>query len=69
MEDNTAPRRVLDRVLGSNVPGLVKDLLIVALEFRRQLHELITVKCVTTNPSTHVVQVNELSGRNPLVVA
>ena len=47
----------------------VKDLLIVAPEFRKQLCELITVKHVTTNPSSHVVQVNELSGRNPLVVA
>ena len=69
MEDNTVPRRVLDWVLGSNVPVPVKDLLIVAPEFRRQLCELITVKCVTTNPSTHVVQVNELSSRNPLAVA
>ena len=47
----------------------MKDLLIVAPEFRRQLCELITVKCITTNPSTHVVQVNELSGHNPLAVA
>ena len=46
----------------------MKDLLIVAPEFMRQLCELITVKCVTTNPSTHVIQVNELSGRDPLVV-
>ena len=69
MEDDTAPRQVLDQVLGSNVPIPVKDLLIVAPEFRRQLHELITVKHVTTNPSTHVVQVNKLSGRDPLAVA
>ena len=69
MEDKTAPRRVLDWVLGSNVPIPVKDLLIVAPEFRKQLCELITVKCVTTNPSSHVVQVNELSGCNPLAVA
>ena len=69
MEDNTAPRQVLDQVLGSNVPIPVKDLLIVAPEFRKQLCELITVKCVTTNPSSHVVQVNELSGHDPLVVA
>ena len=69
MEGNTAPRRVLDWVLGSNVPMPVKDLLIVAPEFRKQLCELITVKHVTTNPSSYVVQVNELSGCNPLVVA
>ena len=69
MEDDTAPRQVLDWVLGSNVPIPVKDLLIVAPEFRRQLRELITVKHVTTNPSTHVVQVNELSGHDPLAVA
>ena len=69
MEDDTAPRRVLDRVLGSNVPIPVKDLLIVAPEFMRQLCELITVKRVTTNSSTHVVQVNKLSGCDPLVVA
>ena len=69
MEDNTAPRQVLDQVLGSNVPMPVKDLLIVALEFRKQLCELITVKRVTTNPSSHVVQVNELSGHDSLVVA
>ena len=47
----------------------MKDLLIVAPEFRKQLCELITVKHVTTNPSSHVVQVNELSGCDPLVVA
>ena len=69
MEDNTAPRQVLDQVLGSNVPMPVKDLLIVALEFRKQLRELITVKRVTTNPSSHVVQVNELSGHDSSVVA
>ena len=69
MEDDTAPRRVLDWVLGSNVPIPVKDMLIVAPEFRKQLHELITVKCVMTNPSSHVVQVNKLSGRDPLAVA
>ena len=69
MEDDTAPRRVLDQVLGSNVPVPVKDLVIVAPEFRKQLHELITVKPVMTNPSSHVVQVNELSGHNPLAVA
>ena len=69
MEDNTAPRWVLDWVLGSNVPVPVKDLLIVAPEFRKQFHELITVKHVMTNPSSHVVQVNELSGCDPLAVA
>ena len=68
MEDDTAPRRVLDWVLGSNVPISVKDLLIVAPEFMRQLCELITVKHVTTNSSSHVVQVNELSGHDPLAV-
>ena len=47
----------------------MKDLLIVAPEFRKQLHELITVKCVMTNPSSHVIQVNKLSGHDPLVVA
>ena len=47
----------------------MKDLLIVAPEFRKQLYELITVKHVATNPSSHVVQVNELSGHDPLVVA
>ena len=69
MEDDTAPRRILDRVLGSNVPIHVKDLLIFAPEFRKQLCELITVKHVMTNPSSHVVQVNQLSGRDPLAVA
>ena len=56
-------------MLGSNIPIPVKDLLIVAPEFRKQLCELITVKHVMTNPSSHVVQVNELSGHDPLVVA
>ena len=69
MEDNTAPRQVLDWVLGSSVPMPVKNLLIVVPEFREQLHELIIVKHVTTNPSSHVVQVNELSGHDPLAVA
>ena len=68
MEDETAPWQVLDQVLGSNIPVPVKDLLIVAPEFRKQLHELITVKHVTTNPSSHVVQFNELSSCNPSVV-
>ena len=69
MEDDTTPRQVLDQVLGSNVPVPEKDLHIVAPEFRKQLHELITVKHVMTNPSSHVVQVNELSNCNPLAVA
>ena len=45
------------------VPIPVKDLLSVAPEFRKHLHELATTKHIPV--TTNVVQVNELSGRNP----
>ena len=67
IEDETAPRRILDKVLETTVPIPVKDLLSVAPEFRKHLHELATTKRIPV--TTNVVQVNELSGRDPDAVS
>ena len=45
------------------VPIPIKDLLLVALEFHKHLHELATTKRIPV--TTNVVQVNELSGHDP----
>ncbi|KAF8547109.1 hypothetical protein OG21DRAFT_1490501 [Imleria badia] len=63
IEDETAPRRILDWVLETTVPIPVKDLLSVALEFHKQLRELATTKHIPV--TSNVVQVNELSGCDP----
>ena len=66
IKDETAPRRILDKVLETMVPIPVKDLLSAALEFCKHLRELATTKCIPV--TTNVVQVNELFGCNPDVV-
>ena len=63
IEDETTPRRILDKVLETTVPIPVKDLLSVALEFCKYLHKLATTKRIPV--ITNVVQVNELSSRDP----
>ena len=63
IKDETAPRHILDKVLETTVPIPVKDLLSVAPEFRKHLCELATTKRIPV--TTNVVQVNDLSGRDP----
>jgi hypothetical protein len=66
LEDDTAPKRVLDRVLETSVPVPVKELFAVSPEFRKQFCDLTTTKCVTSRSgSANHVQVNELSGHDP----
>ena len=64
LEDEEAPRRVLDWVLDTAVLVPVKDLFTVSPEFQKQFRNLTMVKRVT-NPSTNLVQVNELSSLDP----
>ncbi|KIK80802.1 hypothetical protein PAXRUDRAFT_157652 [Paxillus rubicundulus Ve08.2h10] len=73
LEDDTAPKRVLDRVLEASIPVPVRDLFAVSPDFRKQFCDMTTTKWVTTVPTAHVnglsvcapvVHVNELSGRN-----
>jgi hypothetical protein len=64
LEDDTTPKRVLDQVLETSVPVPVKELFAVSPEFRKQFHDLTTMKQVTSGSANHV-QVNELSGRDP----
>ena len=45
------------------VPIPIKDLLLVAPEFHKHLHELATTKHIPV--TTNIVQVNELSGCDP----
>ncbi|KAF9231666.1 hypothetical protein BU15DRAFT_82127 [Melanogaster broomeanus] len=61
LEDKTAPKRVLERVLESTVPILVKDLFAVSPDFQKQFRDMTMTKRVATG----VVQVNELSRRDP----
>jgi hypothetical protein len=66
LEDDTAPKRVLDRVLETSVPVPVKELFAVSLEFRKQFHNLTMTKRVTSGSGlVDHVQVNELSGCDP----
>lgn len=67
LEDDAAPKRVLDRVLEATVPVPVKELLAVAPDFRRQLKELATSKRMPVK--TNTIQVNELAGVDPGAVA
>jgi len=64
LEDEEAPRRVLDQVLDTAVLVPVKDLFAVSPKFWKQFHDLTMVKRVT-NLATNLVQVNELSGLDP----
>ena len=63
LEDKTAPKRLLDRVLATTVPVLVRELIAVAPEVRKQLKDLSMAKRIPV--STNTVQVNELAGRDP----
>jgi hypothetical protein len=66
LEDDTAPKRVLDQVLETSVPVPVKELFAVSPEFRKQFRNLTTTKRVTSGSgSANHVQVNELSSRDP----
>ena len=42
LEDKTAPKHLLDRVLATTVPVLVQELIAVAPEVRKQLKDLST---------------------------
>jgi hypothetical protein len=65
LEDDTAPKRVLDWVLETSVPVPVKELFAVSPEFRKQFCDLTTTKQVTSGSgSANHVQVNKLSGRD-----
>ena len=63
LEDETAPKRLLDRVLATTVPVPVRELIAVAPDVRKQLKDLTTTKCIPI--STNTIQVNELAGRDP----
>ena len=63
LEDETTPKRLLDRVLTTTMPVPVRELIAVAPEVRKQLKDLLTVKHILV--STNTIQVNELAGRDP----
>ena len=44
LEDPTASKQVLDRMLETSVPVLVKEFFAVSLEFCKQFHDLIIMK-------------------------
>ncbi|KAF9231116.1 hypothetical protein BU15DRAFT_68607 [Melanogaster broomeanus] len=62
LEDEAAPKWVLDRVLETSIPVPVRDLISVSPDFRKHFREMTTTKQVT---AVGVVHVNELSGRDP----
>ena len=66
LEDKTASKRMLENVLAANVKVPVKDLFAVAPDFQKQFREITVTKHIAA--STNVVQVNELSGRDPDLV-
>ena len=61
LEDDTAPKCVLDRVLDTLVQVPIKELFAVTLDFCKHICELTTVKHVA-HASANVIQVNELAG-------
>ena len=63
LEDKTAPKRLLDRVLATTVPVPVRELIAVAPDVCKQLKDLAIAKRIPI--STNTVQVNELAGRDP----
>ena len=63
LNDETAPKRLLDQVLETTMPVPVRELIAVAPEVRKQLKDLSTAKCIPI--STNTIQVNELAGRDP----
>ena len=66
LEDETASKRMLDNVLAASVKVPVKDLFAVAPDFRKQFREITVTKHIAA--LTNVVQVNELSGRDPELI-
>ena len=63
LEDETTLKCLIDRVLATTVLVLVRQLIAVAPEVRKQLKDLSTAKRIPV--STNTVQVNELTGRDP----
>ena len=63
LEDETAPKCLLDRVLATTMPVPVRELIAVAPKVHKQLKDLSTTKRIPV--STNTVQVNELAGRDP----
>ncbi|KAF9231235.1 hypothetical protein BU15DRAFT_68505 [Melanogaster broomeanus] len=62
LEDEAAPKWVLDHVLETSIPVPVCDLISVSPDFRKHFQEMTTTKQVT---AVGVVHVNELSGHDP----
>ncbi|KIK73958.1 hypothetical protein PAXRUDRAFT_792378, partial [Paxillus rubicundulus Ve08.2h10] len=78
LEDDTAPKHLLNWVLEASIPVPIRDLFMVSPDCRMQFHDTTMTKQITTVPTTHVnglsmcmpvVHVNELSRRNPGGVA
>ncbi|KIK91336.1 hypothetical protein PAXRUDRAFT_13836 [Paxillus rubicundulus Ve08.2h10] len=74
LEDDTAPKHILNQVLEASIPMSVKDLFTVSPDFRKQFCDMTKTKWVTTAPTAHInglsmcvpmVHINELSKRNP----
>ncbi|KIO00483.1 hypothetical protein M404DRAFT_108745, partial [Pisolithus tinctorius Marx 270] len=72
LEDEAAPKHIVERVLKTSIAMPVKELFAVAPEFRKQFRDITMAKRVTTNEIEVVrsddeegVQVNELTGRDP----
>ena len=68
LEDNAAPKHVLDCVLDTPVQVPIKELFTVAPDFHKHIPELTMVKHVA-HVSANVIQVNELAGLDPKSVA
>ena len=63
LEDKTAPKCLLDRVLTTTIPVPVQEFIAVVPEVHKQLKDLSMAKLIPV--STNTVQVNELTGRDP----
>ena len=63
LEDEAAPKCLLDHVLNTMVLVPVRELISVAPDVRKQLKDLSTAKPIPV--STNTVQVNKLAGRDP----
>lgn len=65
LEDESAPKQVLDQVLDANIPVPVKDLFMVSPEFWKYFCDLTTTKRIPNHPP---VQVNELASLDPVAI-
>ena len=63
LEDETAPKCLLDQVLATTMLVLVRELIAMAPKVHKQLKDLSIAKRIPV--STNTVQVNELAGRDP----